>query len=120
VYGGSSGTFMDGFLQTLYDQNGYWKMTGFSPHKLAFMPMQPCTMWTNFMVYDWSLAALGQGSYESATSSLSASTTSDTSFVATVLALDPYTGQLKSSYTPGVNIFRYTLPWINTSLEIVT
>jgi hypothetical protein len=29
VYGNSSGTFLDGFLQGLYDQNGYWKMAAF-------------------------------------------------------------------------------------------
>ncbi len=79
------------------------------------MPMQPSTLWNNYARFDWSLAALGLGTYESSANKASALETTANSFVTTVMALDPYTGQLKREYTPGTNLFRYTLPALITS-----
>jgi hypothetical protein len=60
------------------------------------------------MQFDWRLVGMGVATYENQTAS-----DTNTYSVATVVALDPYTGQLKSAYTSnpqGPTIARFVVP----------
>lgn len=58
---------------------------------MAYLPRTPSTAWNGNQDFDWSLVALGRGTF-------GASGSNNTNTVATVVQLDPLTGSLLGSY----------------------